>query len=360
MKSANRVHDHGRRDCAPAEPLSRNEIMSAVQMATLAPSVLNIQPWQFVARRHSIEVRRDPGRFLRAVDPYNRAITISCGAALFNLRVAITALGRRPEVELLPEGPRSALLARVTTASADPSGHRSQHRLYDALPARRTSRTPFVAKSLPPDVASRLEEAAAAERATFRLLSANTAIDVGHLVREADRAQRSDDELRSEVRRWVDRGADAVDGIPRLALGPMAREPLSLVRDYAMGDLVTGRPSADFERHPTLGILLTHDDDSEAWLQAGQALERVWLEATAGGLALSLFTQPLEVSILRWLARPLTARSPQHSGRADPGTGAGETFERPFWPQALLRIGVASDDTPATPRRPLSDVLTFA
>lgn len=358
MRQAKRVREAPAREGVSSEPLSRDAITSAVRDATLAPSVLNIQPWQFVVRRGVIEVHRDPKRILRAVDPYHRAMTISCGAALFNLRLALIEQGRRPDVELLPEGPRSLMMARVTpTYPIDASHSGSRRRLYAALAARRTSRVPFVDEPLPPETVIRLEEAAAAESASFRILSADMALDVSDLVHEADRAQRSDAELFSEIRRWVDRGPDALDGIPRDSLGPTAADPGGLVRDFAMGSPVAGRPSVDFECHPTLGIFLTRDDDSRAWLQAGQALERVWLEATVTGLAVSLMTQPLEVSILRWLARPLTARSPRPPD--DLRDVGGDTSARPFWPQVLLRIGVASSHTPPTPRRQLSDVLTF-
>jgi hypothetical protein len=107
---------------------------------------------------------------------------------------------------------------------------------------------------------------------------------------------------------------------------------------------VPGRDQADYERQPTLAVLMTERDDVAAWLRAGQALERVWLEAVDAGLAVSLLTQPLELSHLRWLARqPLD-----------------DVTDRQLWPQALLRLGWALGTTPPTPRRPLADVLSFA
>jgi len=42
----------------------------------------------------------DTGRQL-LVDPDGREMLISCGAALFGLRLAVRSLGHRPEVELL-------------------------------------------------------------------------------------------------------------------------------------------------------------------------------------------------------------------------------------------------------------------
>jgi Nitroreductase family len=324
--------------------LTRDDVETVVRAATLAPSVLNIQPWHFVARGDAIEVHTDQDRALPFLDPLGRAITVSCGAAVFNLRLAMAALRKRPGVELIPEGTDGSLLA-IVHAGEDAEPNATEVRLYHAIPKRRSSRVPFVDEPLPPETVVALEDAAAEERAMLRVLSSDEAFEIARLVHEADLAQRFDPRLRTEIVRWTDRGPGAVDGIPQTALGPAPRDASSLVRDFAFGLPIRGREEADFERQPTLAVLATEEDDKAAWLRAGQALERVWLEATDSGIAVSLLTQPLELSPLRWLARqPL----------------GGDVEERRLWPQALFRLGSPLGTTPPTPRRPLSDVLTFA
>jgi len=64
-------------------------------------------------------------------------------------------------------------------------------------------------------------------------------------------------------------------------------------------------------------------------------LQRVLLTATQRGIATGILTQPLETPDA-WLVR-------------DPGAGSG-------WPQLILRIGYGLP-VPATPRRPVRDVL---
>src|ERR1700728_3137150 len=81
-----------------------------IETAARAPSVHNTRPWRFHVSRYVIELYSDPGRKLR-LDPVGREMIISCGAALFGLRLAVRSLGYLPEVELLPDPPR--LLARV-------------------------------------------------------------------------------------------------------------------------------------------------------------------------------------------------------------------------------------------------------
>lgn len=64
-----------------------------------------------------------------------------------------------------------------------------------------------------------------------------------------------------------------------------------------------GRESATFEHMPQLALLGTSGDRPEDWLRAGQAMERVLLEATLHGLATSLTSHALEWKDLRELAR---------------------------------------------------------
>jgi hypothetical protein len=83
-------------------------------------------------------------------------------------------------------------------------------------------------------------------------------------------------------------------------------------------------------------LVCTADDSAAAWLRAGEALERVWLELSAAG----------------WTALPLTQAVEIPSARAQLRSGLCLTG----YPHLLLRIGRAGP-TPASPRRHLNEVL---
>jgi hypothetical protein len=55
-----------------------------------------------------------------------RALHIACGAALFNLRLAVAVAGRQPVVRLLPDPGQPLLLATVRLAAP---WHAQQHEL---------------------------------------------------------------------------------------------------------------------------------------------------------------------------------------------------------------------------------------
>src|SRR5437763_1049962 len=58
-----------------------------IATAARAPSVHNSQPWRFRVSAQAVELWSDPGRKVHN-DPIGREMLISCGAALFGLRLA--------------------------------------------------------------------------------------------------------------------------------------------------------------------------------------------------------------------------------------------------------------------------------
>ena len=82
--------------------------------AVVAPSGHNTQPWRFRLTSDGVELRADRTRALPIVDPDDRELTMSCGAALGQLRLAIRHFGFTDVVELFPHASHANVLARVT------------------------------------------------------------------------------------------------------------------------------------------------------------------------------------------------------------------------------------------------------
>ena len=118
-----------------------------IGIAARAPSLHNTQPWQFKAGEHAIEMYADTSRQLR-IDPDGREMLISCGAALYGLRLAMRTLGNLPEVNLLPESARPRLLARVRLGPAKPLTA-DERKMLLAVQHRHTHRGPFEPGPLP-------------------------------------------------------------------------------------------------------------------------------------------------------------------------------------------------------------------
>src|SRR5260370_15249739 len=93
-----------------AAPILADQAGYLIATAARAPSVHNTQPWRFRVRQSAIELYCDQHRKLR-LDPIGREMLISCGAALFGLRLGMRSLGYLPLVRLLPDPARPRVLA---------------------------------------------------------------------------------------------------------------------------------------------------------------------------------------------------------------------------------------------------------
>src|SRR5262245_33274687 len=204
-------------DNAPAIAIPADQVGYLITTAARAPSGHNTQPWRFKVSEDAIELYADPRRKLR-VDPAGREMLISCGAALFGLRLAIRSLGYQPLVELLPDPARLRLLARVRL-SAGTSLTDTERRMLEALPHRHTHRGPFADEPRPDGLLAALQHDARAEGASLALVERALVYQrLADIVAAASRRQDLDPVAQTEVRRWSRAiGSMARDGVPAQA-----------------------------------------------------------------------------------------------------------------------------------------------
>ncbi len=286
------ARDPGRQEL----PIPPDLIAALVARAARAPSVHNTQPWRFRATPQWLELRADHARDLPRTDPARREELISCGAALYGLRLAIREIGYRPAVRLLPDPARPGLLALVRLGAAAPATA-DELRLLAALPRRHTHRGAFSSVPVPASLLAGLQRDAAAEGAALVTIAEPARYQqLADLVAAADQAQHRDVAIRRELRRWTrPRGSPARDGVPGYAF-PRQRQPAAghlAQRDFDLGrglGMLDGRRA----RPAATAVLITAADDPADWLRAGQALHRLLLRAASHWVFASLHTQPLE------------------------------------------------------------------
>lgn len=310
--------------------------------ASAAPSFHNTQPWRYRLdpETATLEVRARYDRLLREMDPTGRALHISAGAAVFNLRVAVAHFGWEPVVRLLPRHDQPEVLASVRLAGAARSRNGFRHELpdlyelYESVWNRHSSRFPFDGRALPAELLATLVDAAHTEGAVLQVPGRVEADRLLRLTAEGERRTTNDRTRRAESRAWIREGSR--DGVPPSALGPQDAAGHMPVRDFSALIPRYHRPAARFERFPTIAVLSTVCDDRAAWLLAGQALEHVLLVATTHNVSTSLLHQALEWPDLRWALR-------------DARTG-------PSHVQMLVRLGYGPAGH-ATPRLEVQEVL---
>ncbi|MBO1337934.1 nitroreductase family protein [Streptomyces sp. VRA16 Mangrove soil] len=318
----------------PATLMNAAVLETWLSAAVAAPSIFNTQPWDFRLDPDvpALDVRAARGRSLRAADPAGRALHLSVGAAVFNLRVAVARHGWVPVVRLLPRPDDPGLLARVRLEQGPLRGGDHRDDLYEAIWRRHSSRFPFADRPVPAYVRAELAEAAHASGAVLGFPAPAERALLLRITAEAEDRNRSDPERATESRRWVHREpADRADvGLPRATLGLQDAQERLPMRDFTAQRHLERLPAAEFERQPVIGLLSTAHDRRTDWLRAGQALQHVLLVATAHDLRTSLLHQAMEWPDLRRRMRP----APEHSGHV----------------HMLVRLGYGPQG-PAAPRR---------
>jgi len=314
--------------------LTPEQVERALATAALAPSVHNTQPWRFRVRRDRIELHPDPSRKLAATDPEDRELRLSCGAALYNLRLALQDLGVRPLVTVLPgqDAPGAlAVVRRGGTLKID-----DEHRaLLRAVPHRRTNRKPFLEATVDPRQRHALVRAAELERSWLHVVTTREdRAQLKKLVQRAHEIQLHDEAVQAELAAFTGHRPGATDGVPPVSAGVRpAMQDEWVFRDFQGPER---RPGKDYESDPLVVVLCSFYDGPLGDLQAGQALQRVLLTATTHGLSASFLSQPVEVRRVREDLR-----------RALGGL---------LVPQTVLRLGF-STPVPPTPRRSVAELL---
>jgi hypothetical protein len=313
----------------------------AVAVAVQSPSGHNTQPWRFQVSGDRVAVFADRTRRLPVVDPEDRELVISCGAALAHLQIAVEDAGFVCEVEIPPAGTGTALLAvlvaarrigRVGTRSAEVA----------AMADRRTNRNPFEDRPVPDGLLHEMQRIAAGGGAWLTPVRGAARDRLADLVAEGDRIQMADPAFRRELASWVRHNhSPARDGMRAHAFG--VPDLLSRLAPVLVRRIDTGRRQAAKDRRLTLGsplvvVLGTDQDTIDDWLATGQVLARVLLAATLWDVSASFVDQPVEVPPLRNELAALIGT-----------TGA---------PQLVLRMGYGPPVLPQ-PRRPVGEVLSI-
>ena len=290
----------------------REEALALLRAAVLAPSSHNTQPWLFRFGEDCVYLEADRRRALPVNDPRDRELTISCGCALLNLRLAAQHLRFDGSMRLSPSAREPDLLARVSLRVAEGSPV-DESALFAAIPRRHTYRRRFATEPVAASCLAKLARAARAEGARFvPLLEESSRHEAARLVAEGDACQWADERWRRELAAWMH---------PR-----------------RKGDGVGAKDHELAEHSPVLAVLTTAEDTPSAWLEAGMALQRVLLCACQLGIQASFLNQPVQLTLLRSRLAALA--------------GGG-------WPQVLMRLGHPEGEPPPSPRRSVEDVVDW-
>jgi hypothetical protein len=317
----------------PAQGTAGEKLRFLLGYAALAPSRSNTQPWEFLLRDGMIELHADDARRREVVDPRGREAVMSCGAALYYLRLAMRVFGHDAVVEMPASPDQPLLLARVRLGAAVTPTEDDQA-LFHAIRSRRTFRGRFRPQDLAPEMLRALGRAA--DQEACRLVFLQSAAErraVAELVADGDEALRDNPDF------WREEAETTAPGDGRPALAEFLTSFFWPVSGLLQTPFILGKDRRLVIDAPAVAVLATEGDRTEDWLRAGQALAAVLLRADTFRVEASFLSQPMEVLRLRPGLQALVGGSV---------------------PQLILRLGFTDGKyLPHSPRRPVDESLRF-
>ena len=319
------------------------DLPAVIDLARLAPSVHNTQPWLFHIAGDVLTLSRDGARRLQVLDPEARQQIISCGAALYLARLGLRLQGFDAIVEAPSSTDNNWVLARVRAVPGSPVTA-EESVLGNAAMSRHTQRGVFEPRPVAEEVVAEMRDAAQDQGAWVRMLADPAdQVTLAVLLARAEEAEIADPAYRDELADWTNRPSGAHDGLPSQAIPAVGDRASTLkLRAFSSADEAEMPGQVDVDAGPAaaehvLAIVVgTAGDSVQDWLIAGQALIALLLRATIDGVQASPLGQVVDQP---WSRRRLASE-------------LGCIGQ----PQMVLRVGYAPPG-PATPRRHVRDVL---
>jgi hypothetical protein len=316
-----------------------------VRYAILAPSGHNTQPWAFEVHEESLNLYADRTRALPVIDPEDRELIISCGAALTNLLVAMKYFGFEPNVDYLPKENDNDLLATVTIKARDYQPTDLDTTLFKAIRNRRTNRLPFAEEVIDGYTKQKLHSIVSEDKdVNFTIIEdANLKEELTKLIEQGDKIQAQNKSFCRELAQWVHPNrSNSKDGIPGYAFGMgdlISFGSPFFIGNLNWGDIQAGRDRNLIKGSPVLALMETKTDKPLDWVKTGVALSKLLLRASSQGIAASYLNQPLEVPELFQKLKDMLGND--------------------TCPQMILRMGYGKE-VKSTPRRDVEDVIKLA
>ena len=353
--------------------ISSAQAKALVEAGIQAPSAGNLQPWQFLLYDGRLLVFHDAARGDSALDGGRLIPSVDMGTCLENIRLKAGDLGLAMNIELYPLKGEHRLVASIgavdgAVVQRDP--------LVDLLGVRCTNRKKGDARPMPADIMKDLTAAAegvtgcTAHFLTNREDMDRMAVTIGAAERMRVLNPVGHRELFHKEMRWsMEEAAKTRDGldIPTMELKlteevgfrvAADRKAMDLLHQWDTGQAFMKLAKEGIASSSAIVLISAEGSDPRSLLEAGRAVQRVWLHTAAHHLA----AHPVSAPIL--LAHHV--RSGDGSGFSDSDRtallqlfrevvdGFGIGHREPVF---MMRLAFAEAPSARSLRRPLSAFL---
>lgn len=312
----------------------KEKIQILLNLARLAPSSHNTQPWFFRVNDQGIEVLPNPARRLVHSDPSGREFYLSLGTAAANLALAASALGA--ETAVVYKEPEKGILVRI-----GPFKDMRDENLLKAVAERQTCRFAFEPRQLPEDFTAWVK-AQAREGMEIAIVSDRGQIDeIRKIGGDATEEAFNNRNFSRELSHWIKPSLKKYrDGMPGYNIGvPWLMSfivPFAL-RYFNLSKMQRKMHEAEVGGASSCIVIATSSDEPKAWMEAGTTAERIMVEAQKRGIKTGMLAASVEIGQAPLRLKKLLSLS----GR----------------PQIFMRIGYTTRVPKSSPRLPVEEVI---
>lgn len=317
-----------------------NDCLSMIECAIKAPSGHNTQPWLFKINENSINIYPNWQEVLPIVDPNNRELFISIGAALENLGIKANALG----YEMISSFDS---ITKVITANLNKNNNRIDSPLLDVIDIRQTNRKKYTGRPIDKESLVTLQNVNLEDGISIFLISKNNP-DFEILttyIEEGNNLQMSNKLFKKELIKYIKFNNIDIKNNPVGLTYKVVEAPAlpRLVGKSIMKFFLTPRKQnkSDLGKIASsshLVLFTTRNNSENEWINLGRSLQRFILTVTDLKIAHAYMNQPCEV----------------HSISTEVQNGF--PIIKGTYPTLLLRLGYAALAN-YSPRKKLKDVL---
>jgi nitroreductase len=280
--------------------IPRETIRHILETAVYAPSGDNAQPWRFVCGQSTIFIYNLPDRDQTLYNFRQRGSYLGHGALIENIIIASAEAGFEASTMYFP-GP-ALCVARIDLKPAATKGHP----LFEAIRLRTSNRKPYSRQPLGPRDLTSIQEAVGHSSASLVLAQdresiRSLAIAVATNERVLMENRQLHDFLFSMIR-WSKRAEERSPGlyIKTMEFPPPVRILLKYVISHwfalkmlnmiGFSRSIAKQSGQLYDSSAAIGALIIENDADHAYIDAGRALQRIWLTATTLGISMQPIT----------------------------------------------------------------------
>jgi nitroreductase len=276
-------------------------LLKIIKAGSLAPSADNGQPWRFkITEQQDVELFRHPGMFEKDLSVLKEVSLIGHGAVIENMRIASAYFSYQMRVDFFPDAGNSNLVARLNfDARQDKDLYLAS--LYNFITKRCTNRSPYKNAALTELENKKLTGAGDDFKDVMLKIIADkeSVRGLAEAVSTNERVVLSNPVLHKYffnlIRFSQSKTEQTQNGmhVRTLAMPPPAEMIFYLCKYwpimkflsfFGLIKTIARQNSKIYQNSAAFGVLLIKEPSPINFINTGQAMQKIWLQATALGL----------------------------------------------------------------------------